>query len=135
MQVSSTYTFEAWIYIDSYTSGNFPVIMDRKTVFSLYLIEKPSGGTGDFRIRFVARDNSDNIIASIRNDGTLGSTDYTMDLHKWHHVAISRDGTTARLFVDGNLPDSSTDPDFVLSTPSGNSVILPHVTVQLENDF
>ncbi len=94
--------------------------MDRRTVFSLFLIATST--TGDYRIRFVARNNSDNIIASMRNDGTSGSTDYKMALHKWHHIAITRDGTTARLFVDGNLLDSSTDPDFVLSTPSGNTV-------------
>jgi len=123
MQVTDKYTFETWVYVDSKpsgASGYFPVIMDRRTVFSLYLIDKPSGGTGDYRIRFVARDNSDNIIASMRNDGVSGSTDYTMTFQKWHHIAISRDGTTARLFVDGHLLDSSTDPDFVLSTPSGN---------------
>lgn len=120
MQVTGNYTFESWIYVDSYSSGNYPVIMDRKTVFSLFLIA--TNTTGDYRIRFVARDNSDNIIASMRNDGTSGSTDYTMNLQQWYHVAITRDGTTARLFVDGNLLDSSTDPDFVLSTPSGNSV-------------
>ncbi len=120
MQVTGNYTFEAWVYVDSYSSGNYPVIMDRRTVFSLYLIATST--TGDYRIRFVARDNSDNIITSMRNDGTSGSTDYNMDLQQWYHIAVSRDGTTARLFVDGNLLDTSTDPDFVLSTPSGNPV-------------
>jgi hypothetical protein len=98
--------------------------MDRRTVFSFFLIDlDPSSSGGDYRVRFVARDNSDNIIASIRSSGkNAGSTDYQMDFHKWYHVAVSRDATTARLFIDGNLVDASTDNDFILSKPSGNPV-------------
>ncbi|HHB79708.1 MAG TPA: T9SS type A sorting domain-containing protein [Saprospiraceae bacterium] len=45
-----------------------------------------------------------------------------MSFDSWNHIAVSRDGTTARLFINGALAQSSTDPDFVLSTPSSNAV-------------
>jgi hypothetical protein len=123
MQVTDSYTFEAWLYVDSKGSG-YPVIMDRKTVFSWYLIAPPNGGDGDYRVRFVARDDNDNIIASLRSDGNDGSTDTPMYFDTWYHIAVSRDGTegVARLFINGTEVHSSTDPDFVLSTPSGKSV-------------
>ena len=120
MQVTDTWTFEGWIYVDSRGENDYPVIMDRRTVFSMFLIDGVSGG--DYAVRFVARDNNDNIIASLRCDGDYGSTATAMSFDKWYHVAVSRDGTTARMFIDGNEVDSSTDSDFVLSIPSGNPV-------------
>ncbi len=120
MQVTDTWTFEGWIYVDSRGGSDYPVIMDRRTVFSMYLIDGVNGG--DYAVRFVARNSSGTIIASLRCDGVAGSTATAMDFDKWYHVAVSRDGTTARMFIDGNEVHSSTDPDFVLSTPSGNAV-------------
>ena len=120
MQVTDTWTFEGWIYVDYRGGSDYPVIMDRKTVFSMFLIDGVSGG--DYAVRFVARNSSGTIIASLRCDGVDGSTATAMDFDKWYHVAVSRDGTTARMFIDGNEVHSSTDPDFVLSTPSGNPV-------------
>ncbi len=120
MQVTDTWTFEGWVYVDSRGSNDYPNIMDRRTVFSMYLIDGASGG--DYCVRFVARNTSDNIIASLRCDGNEGSSAFAMNFGKWYHVAVSRDGTTARMFIDGTEVHSSTDPDFVLSTPSGNAV-------------
>ncbi len=124
MQVDSFYTFECWMYVDTKASGDYPQIMDRETVFSLYLINLDAASSGgDYRVRFAARDNNDTIIASIRSSGkNAGSTDYQMDFHKWYHVAVSGDGGTARLFIDGNLVDDSTSNNFILSMPSSLSV-------------
>ena len=119
LDVSSVWTYEAWIYVDSYTSGNYPNIMDRRTVFSMYLIPGATGG--DYAVRFVARNSSDGIIASVRCDDS-GDTPQVMLLDTWYHVAVSRDsGGNTRMFINGNLTDTSTDTDFVLSA-SGNSI-------------
>ncbi|RLD43300.1 MAG: hypothetical protein DRI86_10240 [Bacteroidetes bacterium] len=115
-QNGGNWTYETWLYIDTYSSGDYDVIMDRRTVFSWYLID--GQGNGEYSIRFVGRDGSDNINASIRNDGA-GDTEMMFD--KWYHVAVSWDGTTARMFVNGKLQDSSTDSDFDL-TNSTNAI-------------
>ena len=72
MQVTGTWTFEGWLYVDSRDASTYPVIMDRRTVFSWYLIDGASGG--DYTVRFVARYDNDLIIASLRCDGIDGST-------------------------------------------------------------
>ncbi len=111
LDVSSAYTFEVWINVGAYTSGDYDVIMDRRTVFSLYLVNDDNN---DYALTFAARDGSDNIIASIDCDGT-GSTSADMVFGTWYHVAVTYDGTTAKLFVNGTQMDSDTDADFQLS--------------------
>ena len=109
LDISDKWTIEAWINVDNYSDNSWSVIMDRRTVFSFYLI---NDADADYAIRFVARDNSGNIIASVRSD----NSSVNMSLHQWYHVAVSYDGSTARLFINGKLVDSSTDPDFNLSS-------------------
>jgi hypothetical protein len=119
LDVSGSWTFEAWINVHSYSSGDYDCIMDRRYVFSFYLIDDDDK---DYAIRFVARDGSSNIIATIRCDGTSGSTSADMMFDTWYHVAATYDGTTAKLFVNGTEYDSNTDPDWALSTTTDNAI-------------
>ena len=112
--ISSTYTIEAWVKVDSKVSNTYPVIMDRKTVFSLFLIDDTNG---DYAIKFAARDNSGNIIASVQSD----AAPINLSFDEWVHVAITRANNTTKLYLNGQLTDSSNDSDFGL-TASTNAL-------------
>ncbi|RLD52402.1 MAG: hypothetical protein DRI94_03270 [Bacteroidetes bacterium] len=111
LDVSDNWTYEAWVKVDSYNSNDWSVIMDRRTVFSLYLI---NDADADFALRFVTRDGSDNIGASLRSD----NSSVNLEFNKWFHVAVSFDGIYARLFLNGKLIEESNDNLFNLSSSS-----------------
>jgi hypothetical protein len=109
LDISNEWTIEAWVKVDSYTDGTWSVIADRRGVFSLYLLDDADA---DFAVRFAVRDGSDNITASLRSDNSA----YNLQFNKWFHAAISFDGTTARLFLNGNLIEEITDTNFNLTS-------------------
>lgn len=110
LDIYDTWTIETWLEVDSRVSGTYPVVFDRKTVFSMYLISDADGG-GDYGIRFVARDVSGNITASVQSD-----VNSNIFYNEWVHVAITRDGTNTKMFINGGEVDVSTDADFSLSS-------------------
>ncbi len=111
LDVSDKWTYEAWVKVDSYNSNDWSVIMDRRTVFSLYLI---NDADADFAVRFVTRDESDNIGASLRSD----NSSVNLEFNKWFHVAVSFDGTYARLFLNGQLIEENNNNLFNLTSSS-----------------
>ncbi len=113
LDISSNYTIETWFNVASHASGTYPVLLDRKTVFSLYVISDGNSAS-DYALRFVARNSSGSIIASLRTDYSSS----VLNFGDWHHVAISRNNNKAQIYIDGNLIESSTDSDFNLSSSS-----------------
>ncbi len=113
LDVSSEYTIETWFNVASHASGTYPVLLDRKTVFSLYVITDGNSNS-DYALRFVARNSSGSITASLRTDNSSSE----LNFGDWHHVAISRNNNKAQIYIDGNLIQSSTDSDFNLSSSS-----------------
>ena len=108
LDISDNYTIETWVNIKELNANsNWDVIMDRRTVFSLYLIEDYNA---DYAIRFVTRDGSDNLVASMRSD----SSDVNLSFNEWVHIAISRNDSISSLFVNGKEVDSSLDTNFSL---------------------
>ncbi len=108
LDISDNYTIETWVKINSLnTASNYDVILDRRTVFSLYLIPDYNA---DYAIRFVSRNGSDAITASLRSD----SCDINLNFSDWVHIAISRFHDTTLLFINGQEIDSSLDTNFSL---------------------
>jgi len=106
LDLTSVYTIEFWVYFDSQTQ--FDKILHRgHGDFQSHLIiftQDPSpSSAGQYRISFAI--NEDTVTTS------------NIALGEWHHIAISRDGTTARFYLDGTMIHSSTNTTFVL-TPS-----------------
>ncbi len=112
LDISNNYTLETWIKINHLnTNSNFDVIIDRRTVFSLYLIDDVDA---DYAVRFVTRNSNDAIIASLRSD----NSSINLNFGEWVHIAVSYDSVRASLFINGHEVDSDTDPNFTLSKSS-----------------
>ncbi len=104
----NAWTMECWIYpFEVPASGTYPCILDRKYSFSFY-IRNTNDNCG---LGIVALSGSG---TGFDIEGTLTSGTTYMTINEWHHVAASFDGTTTRLFIDGTIVGTSTDPDFDL---------------------
>jgi len=118
LDITDNWTIETWINVGSYVSSNWECIMDRRTVFSFYLISDDlDAPTGDFAVRFVARSSGGSIIASVRSD----SSEVACSFDTWIHLAVSYDGTNAKLFIDDTQVDTNADEHWLL-TSSNNTI-------------
>ncbi len=112
LDISKTYTIETWVKVKHLnTNSDFDVIMDRRKVFSLYLI---NDANADYAIRFVSRGSNDAIVSSLRSD----NSSVNLHFNDWVHIAVSRDSTTTSLFINGIEVDSSLDTNFKLRKSS-----------------
>lgn len=110
----SSYTIEFWIKTAQTGVGvwyQVPAIMSKRgvaskfRVFTFYLTQ--DGGVG---LHFEAP-QEDLVSASVIND------------NKWHHVAATRDGENASLYVDGDLEVSDQITDNDKSAPEEPAII------------
>ena len=90
---SGDYSVEAWVYLTGYSTdvSYNSTIAQKDTSYALYLT-----GTS----------NSFTNVAFAIYDGTSwrGITgNYNFNLNRWYHIAATRTGTTARIFVDGSV--------------------------------
>jgi hypothetical protein len=93
---SGDFTIEAWIY---------PTVLAFGDVFS-----KGDYGGGATAGYFEFRKTDTNAMSFYSNNtGTALTTSSTMQLSNWSHVAVSRSGTTVRIFINGVLCASGTD--------------------------
>ncbi|MCB7481456.1 LamG-like jellyroll fold domain-containing protein [Christiangramia sediminis] len=78
------FTFEAWIKPKSKDGS--------RTILSKKDISNPSGG---FELKLT------NGVPSIEGIGVSGLASNNVDTDRWYHIAVSFDGSTATLYVDG----------------------------------
>ena len=108
INISDNYTIETWVKIDSYTAGTYPVIMDRDKCFSLYV---QADATDDFSIAFARRDATDAITASLSSADNAG---VSFNFGDWYHIAVTYNGTDAKMFINGIEVVTNNTDDFTL---------------------
>jgi len=86
----TTCTLTSWVYLNS--TGNWNRIFDFGTGTTNYMFLSPQNGTTG-KIRFAIRTAS---VAEQIIDGTA-----SLPIAGWHHVAVTLNGATGTLYVDG----------------------------------
>jgi len=104
INLDADFTLEAWINIDDYSSGYRPII-SKQTV-------DPSNNVNhefDFQIQqttgnlsfFMGNGSGYGILM----DGKNNAADADVTIGKWHHIAVTMEGTTCKMYLDGILTD------------------------------
>lgn len=106
---SGDWTIEFWIYFDAVNNGTVKYLFDWRT-------------SSDTSNSFLAQESSNSWTYYNGAGASIGTgfTSSTFSASTWHHVAISKEGTTNRFFVDGTNTASSSD---VSAYDSGTLVI------------
>jgi len=95
-------TFEAWVYMENFTSGQGQNIISKGITNNGYSIFITTGGVLGYRI-----------------NSTSASTGYTMPVRRWVHVAFTIDAANlVRAYVNGTQVTSATRSTIISNTDS-----------------
>ena len=110
LDFTNDYTFETWIKINE-TNQNADVILDQQSVFALEIYDVTAS---DYSVIFKSHSNTNAELLSSQTGSKLQNG-------SWYHIAMSKSGSTSKLFVNGTLRDSNFGSDFNL-TSSNNAL-------------
>lgn len=95
LNMSGDFTHEAWAYFTGSGSGDFDILMNKDINGHLYLARNKTGGN----------------VLSINSHfvGNIWSGTTVIKNNTWYHLAMSRSGSTIRVFINGALEGSVTN--------------------------
>jgi hypothetical protein len=91
-QFPGDFTIEAWVRPTSLTSTHFIFTLNSSTSYFNFILGTTGAGNPYF---------------AWQNAASIITTGHTLSLNTWHHIAITREGTTLRLFKNGNIIGTS----------------------------
>jgi len=90
------FTFAAWLRIDTIRGESHEVISG-------------ANAAEDNALSFWYRDHTDEWVVGINNGSSVLANDATIEDGEWHHVALTRSGTVAVLYIDGSQLGNAED--------------------------
>jgi hypothetical protein len=111
---SGDFTIEASVYLTAYSSSY-------SGFYGTYVVAKDSSGARSYAFYITSTVSSFTGIGLVTFDGSGNanlnfSASASLNLNTWYHIAVSRSGTTFRLFLDGSLIGSTTSAVSILDT-------------------
>lgn len=101
------FTIDSWIFVGGAFGGSYGMIFY-------------TGGVNTDQGILLALNSSYNL--HYQSNGCLVTAGPALNDSKWHHVAVSRNGTTMRIFVDGNIIASNTSCTNAINRLNGPAI-------------
>tara|TARA_E500000318_G_scaffold12786_2_gene11736 strand:- start:6320 stop:8857 length:2538 start_codon:yes stop_codon:yes gene_type:complete len=123
---SSDFTIEAWIYNNEANSTGLQTIFSQGAsgVYSPFNLYFSNGGSGQPAAgKFVIPISSTGSSWDITDGVSTGLSSGTYDTHTWHHVALVREGSSFKLYVNGTLDSTIATSSATLMTPTEPSSV------------
>ena len=122
----SDFTIEAWIYNNEVSSTGLQTIFAQGAsgVYAPFNLYISNGGSGQpAKGKFVVPLSSTGSSWDITDGSTTGLSSGTYENFRWHHVALVRQGSSFKLYVNGTLDSTIATSSATLSTPTEPSAV------------